>query len=286
MAQEGYTAPFVLQDILTQKRAAQHQKLVDSLNLVQQQAEMENQAKRQAQAEAEAKATAEYRASQLTESGLDRASREKIAAMPQREQPEQPMYTVGPTGKVTPVLDPVTKQPIKSRGANPLLELGFPPQGPAGAQPQLYQVPDPENPGQVISHWLRPGEQPNDKTRIGGLAIRKGNEPVGGGKGPSPAEFINLAKLAGGAATGPARMFGMRAGKPADPKAVAAYNQALNNIVMRYQAPKEIVEGVLAALQEDPNIPTQQILDAQAQSGATPQELAKFRELLIIARGQ
>lgn len=282
MAQEGYTAPFVLQDILTQKRAAQHQKLVDSLNLVQAQAEMENAAKRQAQEEEEARTTAAYRTKTLTEQAADRASREKIAAMPQREQPEQPMFTVGPTGKITPAIDP-TGKPIMTRGANPLLELGFPPQPSAAGGPQLYQVPDPVT-GTVESHWLKPGEQPSERSKISGLAIRKGNEPITSqAGGPSPAEFNKLAELRGKATTGAPRMFGMRAGKEPDPKAVAAYQQQRDNIITRYKASPAIVDAVMNALEEDPSVPVSEIISDVEASGATPEELAKFKEMLTIA---
>lgn len=186
-----------LQDVLAQKRAEQHQKLIDSLNVVETQNQMRSVEQQRAQAKQNAQDEATYRAAQISESAADRASREKIAAMPPREAPESPMYTVGPTGKVTAVVDPTSKKPVTSHG-NPLLELGFPPQPSAGSQPQLYQVPDPEHPGQIISHWLRPGEQPTDKTRIGGLAIRKGNEPVAGQSSGATTADVNALRAARG----------------------------------------------------------------------------------------
>ena len=277
MAQDGYTAPFVLQDILAQKRAQQHQKLIDSLNLVQTQAEMENQAKRQQQDAVDSQATADFRTKTLADNAADRASREKIAAMPGRES--QPgivqEYEYAKKNGYTKSFsdfqneDANRKRPVTPRDTGTYVG---PATGPDGK-------PVPGKHVVMQNGVLRVVDTP-------GFGLGAKPSAAGADKGPSPAEFINLAKLAGAAATGPDRMFGMRAGKPADPKAVAAYTQALNNIVTRYNAPREVVEGVLAALQEDPNVPTQQILDAQASSGATPEELAKFRELLVIARGQ
>ena len=51
MANEGYSAPFALQEILVQKRAVQHQKLLDSLNLAQAESQIEDRLERQKNAE-------------------------------------------------------------------------------------------------------------------------------------------------------------------------------------------------------------------------------------------
>jgi len=193
MAQGPWSnVPNVLQDILAQKRVAQQQRLMNELAVAEQQAKMEDAAKQQehqrkvleAQA-AENAATAAYRSRQLgqqvSEGAAERASREKIAAMPVREQPESEAFTVGPTGKITMSVHPVTGKPIMTRAADPRMELGFPPQAPASAQQSHYQIPSPTT-GKVESHWLRPGETPDftptSKTRMGGLVVRKGNEPV------------------------------------------------------------------------------------------------------------
>lgn len=281
MADTGYSAPFVLQDILAQKRAVQHQKLVDSLNLVQQQSSMEDAAKGRQIQQQQLQDNAGYRNDQLAESKADRASREKIAMAPARvQQPsivEEFEYAKNNGFKGT--FGQYQNEDANRKRLNV----------PAGPQAQLFQAPDPNDPTKMVSHWLKPGDQPSEANRINGLAIRKGNEAPGStGDGPKPAEFINLSKLAKKATAGPARMFGMRDGKPADPGDVAAYNQALNSIVARTKADPAVIEGVLASLDEDPSIPTSKIIQDQiaANPDATPEEIQQFKMLVTIARGR
>lgn len=76
-----------LQDILAQKRADQHQKLVDSLNLVSTQAQMEDAVKQREIQANQLKDNAAYRNAELSNQTKDRASREKIAMAPARVQP-------------------------------------------------------------------------------------------------------------------------------------------------------------------------------------------------------
>ena len=291
---QGYTAPFLLQDILAQRRIDQHQKLVDSLNLRQAQAEMENTVKSQAQAEEAARATAAFRVSQLaesaadraasgTESAADRASREKIALMPQREAPEQEMFTVGPTGKTTPLINPRTGLPIKTRGTNPLLELGFPPQPSAAGGPQLYQVTD-STTGTVESHWLRPGQQPSDQTKISGLAIRKGNEPT--------ADTTKPSRVPPGLATKLATAKGVVEGSKGwwnpsgSAKSRGEYDSLVRQVVNYAQSPtvKQYVRQIL--IDPDTAGRTTEELVVPYTSILSPDELNEMRDVLSGVRGQ
>lgn len=264
--------PNVLQDILTEKRAAQHQKLIDSLNLVQQQSAMENAAKEQQRQLDEAAATAEYRKGTLAEQAADRLSREKIAGMrPAAGRPsiiEEYEYAKAngyPGSFVQYQTEDANRKKVN------------PPQGPA---PSFQLAGTDPTTGKPMVMDARTGQ-----FRIADSGPIGPKPSAGSGKGPSPAEFINLSKLAGKAASTPGKLWGTTPAKPQD---VAAYNQALNSIVARYNAPKEIVEGVLRAIDEypEPDIPSAQIIELQKQSGATPEELAKFAELLTIARGR
>lgn len=281
MAQEGYTAPSVLQDILAQKRAQQHQKLVDSLNLVQQQAAMENQAKQQQQQADEARALGEYRTGQLKESAEDRASRERIAAMPQRDQPEEQAYTIGPTGKVTMLTRP-DKSPLMTRGSA-RTELGFAPQGPQAQNPQ-YAMTDPKTGKPVL---LSEGQM---FTMEGGKRVPyegpAGAKPTAAQTGgPSSAEFNRLAVLAKAAASRPGMLWGQNEAPAGDQ---AAFTQQLNNIVARYKASPDIIQAVLNVMTEDPAVPSSELIaEFNAENpDATPEEKAKFVEMVTIARGQ
>jgi len=285
MAQGPWSnVPNVLQDILTQKREAQHQKLIDSLALVQQQAEMENQVKQREQAAQEAKALAGYRTGQLAESAADRASREKIAAMPVREAPEGPAYTVGPTGKITASLDPLTGKPIMTRAADPRMELGFAPQGPQPQNP-VYAMTDPQTGKPVLlsEGQMFTVDEKGKRVPYSGPAGAKPTAAQTGG--PSSAEFNRLSILAGKAASRPGMLWGQREAPSAD---VAAYNQQLNNIVARYKTTPDVIKAVQNAMEEDPSLPSSEILKdfEAANPNATASEKAKFAELLTVARGQ
>lgn len=276
----GYSAPFVLQDILAQKRAVQHQKLVDSLNLVQQQASMEDQAKQRDIQQQQLKDNAAYRNEQIAEGGKDRASREKIAFAPARvQQPgivEEYQYALknGYKGDFSKYQ---TEDANRKRPTSPVPAFSY-----AGTDPDT---------GKPFSSNTRTGGFVTQDAKGGIIPYfgKAGAKPTtGGGDEPKPAEYINLSKLAKKATAGPARSFGLRAGKDPDPGDVTAYNSALNSIVTRTKAPAPVVEGVLHALEEDPSIPTAKIIadNRAANPTATPEELQQFENLLIRARGR
>jgi hypothetical protein len=88
-----------------------------------------------------------------------------------------------PTGALpgrTTVLSPggQTRQTITGRQGDNVIELNHPPNAPAAAMPSLFQIPGPDGTSQ--SHWLRPGEQPTEKTLMQGVEgqARKGNMPT------------------------------------------------------------------------------------------------------------
>ena len=118
------------------------------------------------------------------------------------------------------------------------------------------------------------------------LGNRTANPPAERPNTPTASEFMKLADLTKAASPGPPRLMGMRAGKEPDPGAVNARDQALNQIVVRYKTTPAVIQAVLDALQEDPSVTNEEIINDVKASGATPEELQKFQEMLVIARGR
>ena len=365
MANEGYSAPFALQEILTQKRAVQHQKLLDSLNVVEAQAQIEDRVQRRKNDAAQLQALIDNRKS-LEDEREYRRAQNLAQYMPEGAVEPDTAAVLGKHGfgglvvkrpggplEVPAVTEGFPEggnlggspaQPVSRQGgttvqlpetltspggtnvqaAKALVAARLAQQRDAqgakaeltasadaaraeradadrenrkliasivaasrresGTQNPVYLFADPDSGKAVFA-----SEGQTFTTDDAGKRVlytgKAGMKPsvTGGAKGPSSAEFINLSKLAGKAAATPGRVYGTNPAKPAD---VAAYNQALDSIVARYQASPDIIQGVLAALEEDPSIPTAQIIEAQKQSGATPAELAKFAEILTITRGR
>ncbi len=209
---------------------------------------------------------------------------------------ERPMNILDEaTGKITPALD-ASGKPIMGRGGNPIITRDRPPNPSAGMQPYLYQVSDPSDPtGQKkISHWLRPGEQPNEKNQIqlNGSPLSgvvRGNTP----RGPqannaqllTPQQAQYLAKLR------TASQNSVISGRPDD-----EYNNYIDtlfaSLANRVSDPSVLtsIEEVLQA-DNDPNQPehanltNEQIVARIAKTpGVTQQELLEFSTLLKAIR--
>lgn len=170
----------------------------------------------------------------------------------------------------------------------------YPPQAPASLQtPQLVQVPDPEHQGQFLSYWLKPGEMPSEKNFIKGGAFKGSTPPhmpTGSGAGvngaPNAAEFINLTKLVKAATPKPG-LFGLPIGGGTDPAAQAALDQGMNSILARMPGvDRNMLENVVHALEEDPKVPSAEIVNHQLQNGMDPKDAEMFSKLLMIARGR
>lgn len=160
-----------------------------------------------------------------------------------------------------------------------------PPQPTTANQPQLLQfsVPDPTDPTKTImeSHWLRPGEQPNDKNKINNGVLHKDrNIPVGKPAGPLVPTALGIAYAKSkGKATDRGGWFG---GASAQDK--AAFFQIENEVYSKFpshvgQLAKEIITS------EDPSTPIDDIVkNAVASGNVSPIEAPQLAELLTHVR--
>lgn len=286
MAQnDGYSAPFILQDILTQKRAAQHQKLIDSLDLVQQQANMENAAKQREQQAQDAKDTAAYRTGQLQNDAADRLSREKIAMLPARENPPSIVseYEYAAKNGYKGNFSQYQTEDANRKRVNQPRDTGTyigPATGPDGqVVPGKHVI--------MQNGGLRVVDTPGF-----GLGAKPSNAGAGKkGSNISASEANALAKLRGKATPKPGFMQTVTGGMFGSPSAaqdvdVSAFNQQVQTTISNYPASpdvKDTVRDVLA--KENPNTPTADIIKAHA-GVFNPQEMEEFSDLLQSVRGE
>lgn len=281
MAQnDGYSAPFILQDILTQKRAAQHQKLIDSLDLVQQQANMENAAKQREQQAQDAKDTAAYRTGQLQNDAADRLSREKIAMLPARENPPNIVaeYEYAAKNGYKGSFSQYQTEDANRKRVNP------------GAGPNYtYSGVDPKT-GRPFTINNKTGQSftmddAGKPVLYLGPAGAKPSAAGAGKKGSniSAQEAGALAKLRG-AATPKAGMF--YGTNPAPDKDVAAFNQQVQTTISNYPGSPDVKDTVREVLaKDDPKIKTTDIINTH-RGVFSDAELEEFSDLLYATRGE
>lgn len=80
-------------------------------------------------------------------------------------QANAPAALLGPKPSVVPI-SPSGRAGAKVTGdrGTEFMELGYPPNPPAGTQPNIYQIPDGK--GGFSTHWLTPGQQPTEANKV------------------------------------------------------------------------------------------------------------------------
>jgi hypothetical protein len=325
-----------LQNILARKRNEARQSMLDDLSRRQAESQMNYQQENIESLKSQRTSEAALRDQQVKDAAAKtKAAQDRMAAIkaidvtklpaelqavwPVISASEDPSVISNALGKyMTPdkvgkayMLDEATKKYYTPNGQqytgdinsyDKVTPIPRPPVGPASLNtPQLFQVPDPEHPGQFISHWLRPGEQPNEHNRVN-TTLRKGNEPP-----PvkpvqlSPSDLQNLAKARELATDIPGNSFlGIHyGGSTADAAAKARYDTMLSGMLAKYQSSPEVLhmiqseaaksgvspdvsDTLTAVMQEDPSVSNDEILANT--SFDTPAEMENFKTLLYKLR--
>lgn len=280
----GYSAPFALQDILAQKRAVQHQKLVDSLNLVQEQATMENAAKQRDIQQQQLKDNAAYRAQEIAGQNADRASREMIAKLPQRQtQPgivEEYQYAKN-NGYKGSFSQYQTEDANRKRTASPAPNFTYAGTDPDTGRPfsgngRTGGFVTTDDKGNVVPYLGKAGAKPSASAEGRKITASEANKGAGLRIKATPKPGF-LSTVSGG-------MFG--GDSPAGAGDVAAFNQWQNTTITNYPASPDVKDTVRDVLsKEDPTTSSDDIIKAHA-GVFTGKDAEDFADLIASVRGQ
>lgn len=191
-------------------------------------------------------------------------------------QPQLPMDVFNQeTGKLRPATrengEPIMTQP----GDSPIINWSRPPRVPAPHNAFVGMSPDGKS--GITYNPITDGFNTRALPQ-GGMAPKP--SPASGNKNlPSPAEFVNLAKLAIKATPNPGS-FSQGLPKPGD---VAAYNQALNAIIARYPVNKDILQTALDIVAKEPDATLPELMENYTDS-FDENELAELQKLLLIMK--